>query len=175
MTRNLLSQHPDTDLASLNDQVRVNRLPGTNSITCKLTLAENHKTFQHIFGKEVFDFVPETARLSETGLRSLSDDSENEDPARKVWIVKPLNSSRGMGIFLTDKPQDLPLTTNGRKFLMQNYLTDPYLINRHKFDLRLYVLLTGVDPLRVFLYKDGLVRSVTTLLWFHPAQFIPTP
>ena len=170
----MLSQHPDTDLAFLNGQVRVNRLPGTDSITCKLTLAQNHRIFQQRFGKEVFDFVPETVSLSETGLRSLSDDLEDKDLARKVWIVKPLNSSRGMGIFLTDRPQDLPLTNNEREFLMQKYLTKPYLINGHKFDLRLYVLLTGIDPLRVFLYKDGLVRLVPTLLWLHPAQFIPT-
>ena len=168
VTRSLLSQHPDTDLFLLDDQVRVNRLPGVNSITCKLELAQNHKTFQQRFGKEVFDFVPETVSLSETGLRSLRDDREDKGPARKVWIVKPLNSFRGMGIFLTDRPQDLPLPTNGREFLMQNYLTTPYLIKGHKFDLRLYVLLTGVDPLRVFLYKDGLVRLVSSLLWFNP-------
>ena len=30
-----------------------------------------------------------------------------------------------------------------------------------KFDLRIYVLLFGVDPLRIFLYKDGLTRLAT--------------
>ena len=37
----------------------------------------------------------------------------------------------------------------------------PFLIDNLKFDLRIYVLLSGVDPLRVFFYKEGLCRLAT--------------
>ena len=44
------------------------------------------------------------------------------------------------------------------KMCVQEYIDNPLLINGCKFDLRLYVLLTGVDPVKIYLYQEGLVR-----------------
>jgi tubulin polyglutamylase TTLL4 len=38
------------------------------------------------------------------------------------------------------------------------YLHKPYLISGNKFDLRIYVYVTSYDPLRIYIFSDGLVR-----------------
>ena len=47
--------------------------------------------------------------------------------------------------------------------LAQTYIDNPYLINSLKFDLRLYVLLFGINPLRIYLFDDGMARFATNI------------
>ena len=50
---------------------------------------------------------------------------------------------------------------SGVEIIASKYLHKPLLINGFKFDLRVYVLVLACDPLRVFIYKEGLVRFCT--------------
>ena len=45
--------------------------------------------------------------------------------------------------------------------LSTEYIDRPFLINGLKFDIRVYVLILSLDPLKILLYDEGLVRFAT--------------
>ena len=45
--------------------------------------------------------------------------------------------------------------------LVQRYIKNPMLIEKKKFDLRLYVLICKFDPIEAYLADEGLVRVCT--------------
>ena len=45
--------------------------------------------------------------------------------------------------------------------LVSEYIANPHLINGYKYDLRIYVLVTSYDPLRIYMFKEGLTRFAT--------------
>ena len=42
--------------------------------------------------------------------------------------------------------------------VISRYITNPLLVNGTKFDLRIYVVVTCFDPLRIYIYNEGLAR-----------------
>lgn len=72
--------------------------------------------------------------------------------------MKPEASCQGKGIFLTTYIEEFSLSD---RYVVQEYIANPLLIDGLKFDFRIYVLITGCNPLRIFLHKEGLARFAT--------------
>lgn len=76
----------------------------------------------------------------------------------KTFIIKPEASSQGRGIYLIKRVEDIKEINHS---IAQNYLQNPFLIDGLKFDLRIYVLVAGSDPLKIFIHEEGIARFAT--------------
>ncbi|XP_062972850.1 tubulin monoglutamylase TTLL4 isoform X2 [Elgaria multicarinata webbii] len=137
----------------IRDHQKLNHFPGSFQIGRKDRLWRNVSKMQLRFGKKEFNFLPQSFILPQD--IKLLKKAWEDCGSRQKWIVKPPASARGIGIQVIHKWSQLP---KRRPLLVQRYIHKPYLIGGSKFDLRIYVYVTCYDPLRVYLFKDGLVR-----------------
>ncbi|NXW35712.1 TTLL4 polyglutamylase, partial [Phaetusa simplex] len=138
---------------AIREHQKLNHFPGSFQIGRKDRLWRNLLKMQARCGKREFNFFPQSFILPQD--IKLLRKAWEEGASRQKWIVKPPASARGIGIQVIHKWSQLP---KRRPLLVQRYLHKPYLIGGKKFDLRIYVYVTCYDPLRVYLFKDGLVR-----------------
>ncbi|RLW09993.1 hypothetical protein DV515_00002092 [Chloebia gouldiae] len=138
-------------LRSLTDVQKVNHFPRSYELTRKDRLYRNVCRMQLTHGFKTFHILPQTFILP----TEYQDFCNTYSKDRGPWIVKPVASSRGRGVYLINNPSQIVVEEN---ILVSRYISNPLLIDDFKFDVRLYVLVTSYDPLVVYLYEEGLAR-----------------
>ncbi|XP_034274038.1 tubulin polyglutamylase TTLL5 isoform X3 [Pantherophis guttatus] len=141
-------------LRTLTDIQKVNHFPRSYELTRKDRLYKNINRMQQIYGFKTFHILPQTFILPAEYQEFCTSYSKDRGP----WIVKPVASSRGRGVYLINNPNQISLEEN---ILVSRYINNPLLIDDFKFDVRLYVLVTSYDPLVIYLYEEGLARFAT--------------
>lgn len=140
-------------------------VPGMFSITKKGRLPI---TLREAYGDDSWHLMPQTftipAQLHEW------QEALHRAPTQpeKLWILK---TAQHLGKGLKIVPahcalKEVAIRTQARMVkstrekpfvLAQKYIDDPLLINGHKFGIRLWVVVTGYQPLKVYLHRRGLV------------------
>lgn len=176
----LWSKHQNSSqLEELSCLQKVNHFPSSWCIGRKDRLSRTLNIMKRLHGNALFDYHPDTYIMPsdmDIFVRLLKLEIQAAVSGRKssegFWIMKPVASSCGRGISVVTSSQALAMLTSSstskkkaaaaKSMLFQKYLDNPLLINKKKFDLRIYVLVTGVDPLRVYIHKEGLTRISTS-------------
>lgn len=86
-------------------------------------------------------------------------------PPGVLYIVKPIRGSGGQGISVV---ADLAGVLDRTDVVVQRYIDRPYLVDGRKGHLRIYGLITSTEPLRAYVYSEGVVR-------FAPEPYDPRP
>jgi tubulin polyglutamylase TTLL5 len=159
------------DYAKLLVWQKVNHFPDAKALTRKDYLAKHMARFAKSSFKfaSQFQILPKTFVVPNDYMSFLEAFTEGAMTlrGRNLWILKPASSSRARGIRIIS---DLNQVDHHEAAVIQQYITDPLLVDSFKFDLRLYVLVTSVQPLEAFLFQEGFARYATTPFSIDPTN-----
>jgi len=134
-------------LRSLLPHQKVNHFPGSGFISNKVTLAESD-----------LSCVPKAFRMPAVAARL----KQYAATRPERMFVQKSNDHRGIRVVPLS---ELDLSSEGS--FVQEFIDDPLLVDGHKFDIGVYVVLTSVQPLRVYMYAGDV------LLRFCPEPYRP--
>jgi hypothetical protein len=156
---------------------KINLFPHSYECTRKDALARNINLLIQIHGVRHFSFMPEcyvwpqerdllekamTRPTSATNSRYFNHNSSNSFPY--PWIIKPASSCQGKGIHIvTDYREIEGRISEDELHIVERYIQNPLLLNQKKFDLRIYVLVTSFNPLKIYVHREGLVRRASEI------------
>ena len=149
----LWSSYVDEDV-TIGEEMMINKLPAMQTICSKSVFAFIFNKFKE-YWPEMFPFHIKTYCYPE-------EESKLEKKLSKgdIFIAKPASGSLGEGITLISKISDIP-KYGSNEWIVQKYIANPLLLDKKKFDFRLYVLITSVDPYICYLNEEGLARLCT--------------
>ena len=155
------------------DQV-VNHFPNHYELTRKDLMVKNIKKYRKELersgrGHEFDEIVPVTFTLpTDYPLFAEEFRRVEAEMGRSLWIMKPCAKCQGVGIFLISKISQIKkwASRNGdaagsNQYVVSRYIDQPLLVGGRKFDLRIYVLVAGYNPLRAYIHKQGFARFCT--------------
>jgi tubulin---tyrosine ligase len=142
-----------------------NKLPNNSSMCNKKEMFKNMKKYYEKHELNVFKNLPLTFHIE----YGLSDPQFElflkQYQPRSTWIIKPGEATnRGKGIKVSDSLQEIKELINkpieNRTYILQQYIHNPLLINKRKFDIRCYALITTfANSLQAYFFKDGYLRT----------------
>mmetsp|Transcript_1494 Transcript_1494/g.1997 ORF Transcript_1494/g.1997 Transcript_1494/m.1997 type:complete len:463 (-) Transcript_1494:245-1633(-) len=179
------------DTMHLEPQQRINHFRNGRELCRKDLLVKNLKRIKRTLQRDgqidqarAYEFMP----LSFVLPREYAMFVEEFKRSGGIWIMKPIGSAQGRGIFLFSRLSEISeWRTDPRRcffsdkhenerppepeaYIVQRYIENPYLIGGKKFDIRLYVVVTSFSPLVAYLYRGGFARFSHTRYSSDPAD-----
>jgi len=166
--------HLSSVMMRLGEDQMVNHFPNHYELTRKDLVVKNIKKYRKEMerqgrGSELDDIVPVTFTLPADYPLFVEEFRRVEaEQGKSTWIMKPCAKCQGVGIFLISKLSQVKKwgaknceASGKEQYVVSRYIDHPLLVGSRKFDLRIYVLVTGYNPLRAYVHRQGFARFCT--------------
>ena len=145
---------------------KTNHFPKFKHIVSKNISGKLLMEAKNIYGDELFSFVINQWALPSQIIEFKRQFKFIDNDI--VYILKPSNGMQGTDIKLLTNYQEIEnmiyiYENKVKKFIAQEYIDNPLLINGYKFDFRIYCLITDItkDNMCIYVFKEGLIRLST--------------
>lgn len=147
-----------SNLYNMNKYQKAFRYLNSDYLFQKNMLYKAYSSMKKLFPED-FDYMPETFYYPEQ--KNLIDNKfKNYNlNVNDLWLIKPTNLGEGHLINMFESLDNIKL----EQFVITKYIKDINLISGKKYDLRLYALISGLKPLRIYFYKEGQVRIASEI------------
>jgi hypothetical protein len=141
-------------VSKLKNFQKINHISGIQEICNKERLAQNLKKIKKHHGHSIFPFEILSYVLPQEYLE-FKDAWKTVE--KKLWISKLPRASLSRGIQVLSHWSEVPLA---ELRVIQKYIHEPYLYKNLKVEIRLFVLVTSISPLRVFTFPQNIRTKV---------------
>ena len=158
------------ELAEKNN-CRLNFFPGVYHCMKKCKLASLINLWRQLQGGDkYYNFAPKQYVMPRDLLKFKNQLAQNVSKGwEKVYIHKPDGGRSGKGISLISSVESLQ-NKEEENALVQEYIDRPLLLdNGLKFDIRIYVYIESLEPLKVFVCREAMCRFCT-VKYEHPDE-----
>lgn len=151
-----------------------NKLEFNYCLTNKKGLHQTMKKFYEDRNENVFEKLPITFNVRSVACEEFSKflqlfncfEEKKSQMFKNIWIVKPGEfSNRGTGITVCKTLEEIIMITKpvpDKTYILQKYIENPLLINKRKFDIRCYAMITSINGvIQGYFYLDGYLRTTS--------------
>ena len=138
----------------VSDYQKINRYLNYEEYTTKSGLYSNYKEMKNKFPFD-YNYMAETDLYPEDKEEIILkfQNYTIENNLDNLWLLKPKGGAFGRGISILKNFGDI-----NEKYVISKFYNNPHLIRGSKYDIRFHGLITGVKPMKLYLYKEGFAR-----------------
>ena len=168
---NLYWDYPYPKIENLENKYQlIGKFPDEQINIYNINLQYNK--LKELFPKD-FDYIPETYFMPEQKDLIQEKFNKYEFTPINAWIIKQLQKDENNEIngninnksnktekkkypkIIKSFNKEILKEKSKENFVINKYISNPFLINNKKFTMRAFVLVTGFSPLKIYFYRDG--------------------